>query len=268
VWISVPTIGPGDGPRIWLYYDNPDALDAQDPGAVWSSEHAGVWHLQPGCIDSSGNGNDGVIAGGVVDVEGAFAGAKEFDTVPDRIDVPAASILDDAFFGGATVSAWARPDTFGGTNRGRIVDKTAGAGGGWMFYLSSDSGGELRFRHGYEGGQTIWLTEGDTVGADAWVHVVATFDVLRDEMPRLYIDGVEQPVVVSGMPPTGRASSDVGNDVVIGNSDVADRWFDGRIDELRLERTVRGPVWIELQYRSMTDTLVAYSAPERLEDVQ
>ena len=65
--------------------------------------------------------------------------------------------------------------------------------------------------------------------------------------------------------PEGPARSDVDNIMVIGNSDVPDRWFNGRIDELRVERTVRSPEWIELQHRSMTDTLVGYSAPEQLE---
>jgi hypothetical protein len=268
VWIAVPTLGPGDGPRLWLYYGNSTASGDQDPGDVWSPEHAAVWHLKPGAIDSSGFGHDGVVSETVDEVEGHLAGAKEFFVLADRIDVPATDVLDDACFGGATISAWVRPDTFGGSSRGRIADKTANMPGGWMFYVSSEGGGEVRFRQGWEGGQVIWRTDGDVVVLDTWYHVAVTFDALDVVPPRLFVDGVEQPVALASDPPTGAALSDVGNDVVIGNSDVPDRWFDGHIDELRIETTIRDPAWIELQYRSMTDALVVYSAPERLEDLQ
>jgi len=266
VWIAVPTLGPGDGPRLWLYYGNPDATDDTEHGAVWSPEHAGVWHLQPGVVDATTNGGNGTAAGGVIDVEGHLAGAKEFFAVDDRIDVPPKEALDDAFLGGGTVSAWIRPDTWGGTSRGRIADKTAGAAGGWMFYVASAGGGEVRWRYGYEGGQVIWGAPG--VVLDAWTHVAVTFDALVDTTPRFYVDGVEIEGYLDGAAPEGPARSDLDYTMVIGNSDVPDRWFDGRIDELRVERTVRSPEWIELQHRSMTDTLVVYSAPEQLEVVR
>ena len=266
VWISVPTLGPGDGPRLWLYYGNAYAPDDQDADAVWSSVHAAVWHLSPGVIDASGYGHDGVQTDGVRDSEGQLAGAKEFFVLADRIDVPPTDVLDDAFFGGATISAWVRPDTFGGSSRGRIADKTANGPGGWMFYLSNEGGGEVRWRHGYEGGQVIWRAVGEPIELDTWYHVALTFDALEIAPPRIYVDGVEQEVAQAAGAKGVTAVSDVGLDVVIGNSDVPDRWFDGHLDELRIERTVRGPAWIELQHRSMTDMLVVYAPPERLED--
>ncbi len=267
VWISVPTLGPGDGPRVWLYYGNAGATDDQDPHAVWSSEHAAVWHMQPGFADATANDHDSEPMGAIADAEGHIGGAKEFFAVDDRVDVRATEVLDDAFLAGATISAWVRPDTWGGTARGRIADKSGGAQGGWMFYVSSDSGGEIRFRQGYAGGQVIWRSEGDVMVLDRWYHVAATWSANTDEMPRLFIDGVEQEVVLNGEGAMGEPVSDVGLDVVIGNSDVADRWFDGRIDELRIERIVRTPAWLELQFRSTSDTLVAFSAPEQVEDV-
>lgn len=268
VWISVPALAPRGGPRLWLYYGNPSAPDDQDADAVWSDVHAAVWHLSDGVLDASGNGNDGVPTKGVADAAGQLAGAKELFDVDDRIDVPPSAVLDDACFGGATLSAWARPDTFGGTSRGRIADKTAGGAGGWMFYLSSDGGGEVSWRHGYAGGQVIWRGADPVIQLDTWHYVAVTFDALELAPPRIYVDGVEQVVELASGTAVGEAVSDAGNDVVIGNSDVADRWFDGRIDELRIERTIREPAWFELQHRSMTDTLVVYSAVERLEDVQ
>jgi hypothetical protein len=268
VWISVPTLGPRSGPRLWLYYGNASAVDDQDADAVWSDVHAAVWHLSRGAIDASGYGHDGVQTRGVADSAGQLAGAKELFDVDDRIDVPPSDVLDDACFGGATLSAWVRPDTFGGTSRGRIADKTAGGPGGWMFYLSSDGGGEVSWRHGYEDEQVIWRAAGEPIQLDTWHHVAVTFDALELDPPRMYVDGVEQEVDHASGAMAGPAVSDVGLDVVIGNSDVANRWFDGVLDEIRIERTIRGPAWIELQHRSMTDMLVVYSPPERLEDAR
>lgn len=268
VWISVPTLGPQGGPRLWLYYGNASATDDQDTDAVWSDVHAAVWHLSRGAIDASGNGHDGVQTKGVQDANGQLAGAKQMFDVDDRIDVPPSAVLDDACFGGATLSAWVRPDTFGGTSRGRIADKSGGDSGGWMFYVSNDAGGEVSWRHGYEDGQVIWRGGSEVIQLDTWHHVAVTFDALELAPPRIYVDGVEQEVDLASGAMAGPAVSDVDVDVVIGNSDIANRWFDGLIDELRIERTIRGPAWIELQYRSMTDSLVVYAAPERLEDVR
>lgn len=268
VWISVPILEPRIGPRLWLYYGNAAAPDVQDGDGVWSDEHAAVWHMSRGAMDASGNANDGVQTEGVHDADGHLGGAKQFFDVDDRIDVPPSAALDDVCFGGATLSAWARPDTFGGTSRGRIADKSGGGAGGWMFYLSSDSGGEVSWRHGYDDAQVIWRGGADMIQLDTWHWIAVTFDALAGAPPRIYIDGVEQEVAQTSGTMATPAVSDVGVDVVIGNSDVADRWFDGRIDELRIERTVREPAWIELQYRSMTDALIVYGAPERLEDAQ
>jgi hypothetical protein len=266
VWISVPMLAPDEGTRLWLYYGNSDAPDDQAPSEVWSEPHAAVWHLSRGVVDATGNGHLGVPTEGVADAEGYLGGAKEFFDADDRIDVPPSEIVDDACFGGATVSAWARADTFGGSSRGRIADKTADGPGGWMFYLSSDSGGEVSWRYGYEDGQAIWRGGFDSIQLETWHWVAVTFDALASEPPRIYVDGVEHDVVQTAGPMSSPAVTDVGVDVVIGNSDVPERWFDGRIDELRIERTVRGPAWLELQHRSMTDALVVYGATERLED--
>ena len=92
------------------------ASDDQVADAVWSDVHAAVWHLSPGVNDASGYGHDGVQTRGVHDSEGQLAGAKELFDVDDRIDVPPGEVLDDVCIGGATLSAWVRPDTFGGTD--------------------------------------------------------------------------------------------------------------------------------------------------------
>lgn len=268
VWVRVPAIG-GDAPtRLWLYHGNPEAADGQDPEVVWTAPFVGVWHLSGSANDSTTFGNHGAESKGVMDAAGWLSGGQQFFAVEDRIDVAAAASLADVLMDGGTVSAWVRLDGWGGTNRGRVADKTGGAAGGWMFYTSSDSGGELRWRYGYAENQSIWQTEGGTIALDTWHFVAATFAAEDGLPPRLYIDGVEQAVAQDGAVPLGAPVGDTDLDLVIGNSDVPDRWFEGTIDELRVEHTQRGPDWIALQSQSMRDELLAYGAIERLEDLQ
>lgn len=261
-WLALPA----RGGAVVLYHGNLDAPAIDDADAVWSAPFAAVWHFTGGYDDSSGNANDGVATDGVLESAGLIGNAADLGAVDHRIDVPPSASLEDVLFGGGTLSAWIRLRTFGGTNRGRIADNTANGDGGWMFYPANDTGGEVRVRQGYAGGQVIWRSPAQTIAVEQWYHVAATFDALVDELPRLYIDGVEQEVALSQGMIVGDAVTDAGNGLVIGNSDVADRWYDGLIDELRIERVARSPEWIAVQAQSMRDELLSYGAIEQLED--
>ncbi|HWB76452.1 MAG TPA: LamG domain-containing protein [Nannocystaceae bacterium] len=264
-WVELATPAVGD---LALYHGNPDAPAADDAAAIWPDPFAAVWHMSGGTFDSTANANDGIATDGVLESPGFLANAADLGAVDQRIDVAAASSLDDVMLEGGTISAWILLRTFGGTGRGRIADNTDGSAPGWMFYPSADGNTSLRYRQGYPGGQVIWTGPGNTFDFMQWYHVAVTFDALQDQQPRLYVDGIEQQVAVSQGVVLGDALSDAGHPIVIGNSEVPDRWFDGLIDELRIERTVRTPEWIALQVQSMRDELLGYGAIERLEDLQ
>lgn len=264
-WVQLSTPAVGD---LALYHGNPDAPASDDAAAIWPEPFAAVWHMSGGTFDSTANTNDGVATDGVLESPGMLGNAAELGAVDQRIDVPSATSLDDVMLGGGTISAWVFLRSFGGTGRGRIADNTNGGAPGWMFYPAADGNTSLRYRQGYPNGQVIWTGPGDTFELMQWYHVAATFDAMADEQPRLFVDGVEQEVSLSQGVKLGAAQSDAGHPIVIGNSDVPDRWFDGLIDELRIERTVRTPEWIALQVQSMRDELLIYGAIERLEDLQ
>lgn len=259
-WVRVPELQP-DGTELWLYWGDPTAADAQDPAAVWA-DHAGVWHLDAALDDATQGGHLGIASGEVTTAVGTLGDAQSFAGTDGRITVAGDEVIDNLCFGGCTLSAWISATSFGGTGRGRIADKSGGGGGGWMFYVDGDAGGSLRFRHGFATMQQIWTSPGGSLSLAQWHHVVATYDALTDDLPRLYIDGVEQAVVLDGGSPLGGPVMDDGLEMLIGDSDVPSRWFDGLIDELRIEHAVRTPSWIALQAAAGADALLDYGTVE------
>ena len=69
-----------------------------DPGLV------GLWHFDDNALDSSGNGNDGTVYGGVGYVAGMFDNALSFDGTDDYVEVAHADSLD--MTSAYTVEAW------------------------------------------------------------------------------------------------------------------------------------------------------------------
>lgn len=260
LWVRVPELPP-DGTTAWLYWGDATAADAQDPATVWA-DHAGVWHLDAALDDATQGGHLGVASGEVAPAAGMLGEAQAFTGADGRITIAGDETLDNLCFGGCTLSAWIAATSWGGTLRGRIADKSGGGNGGWMFYVDGNSGGELRFRHGFAMAQQIWSTPPMSLTLEQWHHVAATYDALGDAPPRLYIDGVEQAVALDSGSPLGGPVMDDGVELLIGDSDVPSRWFDGRIDELRVEHVVRMPSWIALQAQAGADALLEYGAVE------
>lgn len=262
VWVRVDLADASIDPTLALYWGSPDPGIDGSPAAVWAG-HAAVFHLDASLVDSTGQSMPGVASGTTLGGVGFLGEAQTFVDVESRLDVEAGPAIADLCLTGCTISAWIFAEGWGGTSRGRIADKSGGGGGGWMFYGSGDDGGDLRLRHGYPTGQVIWSTPPGSLTLGAWHHVAATFDASSGEAPRLYVDGVELEVAADA-PVISEASADADNALLIGNSLLAERWFDGTIDELRLEPVARPPSWIAVHYVATTDALFEYGPVESL----
>src|SRR3990167_283101 len=97
--------------------------------AAPTSGLVGYWNFDEGSgatvADSSGNGNTGTLTNGPTWTTGKIGQALSFDGSNDYVDAGTGSSLNLA--SSLTVSAWIKPDTFGGGSYGRIIDKR-GAG--------------------------------------------------------------------------------------------------------------------------------------------
>ncbi len=261
VWISVPQLGAG-ADDVWIYYGNPVARDAQDAARVWAAPHAAVWHLGEPPIDVTANAGELLINGEVPLVTGQIATARYFAGGSARLDAAASGALADVFSEGGTVSAWIRPHDWGANGLGRIVHKES-AGVGWLFYVAEN--GRLRFAFNFVGGPITWSTADGVIAPETWAHVALTFRASAGEAPRAYVDGAEVVFVEGGVLPEAPPLLDLDVPLTIGNRPANDRRFNGRIDEVRVERIVRSGAWIQTQAESARDALFVFGPRESLE---
>jgi hypothetical protein len=268
VWVRVEQIDAlTDDDYIWLYFDNPAVGDGQNAALVWDVEYLGVWHLsesvtdeQIGGIhsDSTSNGNDAVQNGNTnISSNSRIASAQQFDGVDDFLQLP--TDLVDAvtdftysawiYWEGST--AWQRIFDFGigpaSSTTGQYVYCTASANSGKMYFSITLAG-----YSNSEGLDSIQDFPNST-----WVYVTIT---LAGNVATIYWNGSEENSVDTfTLTPSqlGATQNWMGR-----SQFTADPYFQGVIDEVRLEGAPRGPGWIAAQYLSVTDTFIRYGSPE------
>jgi hypothetical protein len=215
-----------------------------DPDVGWWKFDEGVGDTT---ADSSGKGHPGEIQGAAW-VDAGWNGlgwCLDFDGNDDRIelgviDVPGAGI---------TLAAWVNPDSFN-INDGRIISKAREWGENdhwWM--LSTINQSFLRFRLKTQGQNTTTLiaNQGE-LQLGEWQHATASWD---GTTMRLYRNAVEVAAVA-------KAGSAVATDPTIKAAIAsqpkgayatdplhANKFFDGRIDEVRIYSSALAPAQLQ-----------------------
>lgn len=251
------------------YGHGPGGADDLPPASteqVWSSGYVAVFHLAEAVAtprDATGRhtGPGGVVALGAPAVppppQGkigpgrAFASLRQTAIAVDALDVEYPSL---------TISGWMYeilPVPAGGYHA--MVARQYVAGGENVFWLGNSNGiyrGELERSDG-----TYFLDGGDAL-TGGWVHLALTANVNNAV---LYVDGVAtMTTAIGGLPtPDGLRSITLGADVNDGDFVPNDDLLDGLLDEVRIEREVRSPEWLRVQYLAMTDQLVSYGEIQR-----
>jgi uncharacterized repeat protein (TIGR01451 family) len=188
------------------------------------------WHFDEGSgsvlVDSSGNGNDGVIHGATW-VERKYGGALSFDGRNDYIKVPYSESL--YIHGSFAIELWVYIEGNQGTYRELIGNRGSGTRGeySWVMMISPDN--EFEYWVG-DPHSTYTLIKGKKLTTNAWYHVV----FIRDAgVGKIYLNGK----LDNSMP-----SIDVGHltsDIAIGYDIQIDKYpFNGIIDEIRIYNRV------------------------------
>lgn len=241
-WVKKPTISDGDG--VFIYFDNPGALDEQNAPAVWSNGYAAVYHLNNSFLDSTGNNND-LTNTATTDITGKIGQARFFDNVDIMTTISNSSLeITQAL----TLSAWIKPNTSSGDD-GFIVAKD-GFGSGRAYSLRS---GVTVSRFGIETTSLTFLDGLLPYDNTKFNYIVGTYD---KSFMRTYLDGNPD----SNVAKTG--------DILIFTNDVSlgadsggsgNFHYNGTIDEVRISNIARSDNYIETEFNNQNDTSTFYS---------
>jgi biopolymer transport protein ExbB len=136
LWVRVPQIdGASDQDYVTLYWGNENALDRQNPQAIFNGEYGGVWHFghNEDLADASTNNND-ALDEGTAAIDGHIGVARQYNAAQgDRLRVPDASSLDltDAL----SISAWIKLDQLPAAGAMGIVAKASSSSLAYSFCI-------------------------------------------------------------------------------------------------------------------------------------
>jgi len=176
----------------------------------------------------------------------------KFDGLVDALQLGSATVLDNIFAGGGTLTAWIKAAGWGESNFGRIMNKTTSTfqADGWGWYLdNSDTVESMQFGHGFSGvAAGRWTTPANSISLNTWHHVAISYDnsdIAND--PIIYIDGISQ-TLAEAATPSGTADDDSAENLAIGNlsATVTDRAFDGAIADARIYDRILDATEIEI----------------------
>jgi len=208
---------------------------------TWSFATGGLvlwWKLDESAgnraADSSGHDHAGTVTGGALwrPAAGRLGGALEFDGLDDKVeDLLAGEYLNG--LGSMTISLWVKShvtdedrdilstrDPSGDDNRiGLRYDKD-GAYGGARQCIKAALCTSLRDTH---------IESSANVQTTTWQHLVLVWE--SRSTPRLYIDGVRDPLTSGGAPVPGLTA---GVEKLVLGRGAKDKYWKGLIDDLRI----------------------------------
>ncbi len=209
---------------------------------------AGHWTLNEtsgsSIADTSGNGNTGTWNDGTGNdvteetTTGQDGTAIDFDGAGDRVSIGSDASIENVFNGGGALSMWIYPESWGGCNYGRILEKAAGitGSGGWSLIVNNGGGvnpkENIAFFKGHSTTYSQWTTPFQSITLNTWNHITVSYsDDDLNNNPTIYINGTAQ-TLTQNNPPVGTPDSDVGTTMRIGYGGGCG--FDGVIDDVRV----------------------------------
>lgn len=254
-WVKIPSLSPTTTTSTYIYFGNSGASDQQNVSGVWDASYLGVYHLKDGTtlsgIDSKGNSN-GTITGAVA-TAGQIDGAAAFNG-SDYIQT------NQTITSAVTLSAWINTNDI--YSRKMIYDKDASSEGQWWFETTRTNVGNVVFAIGSNiAGYAISETTTNTITANAWYYVTATWDKSSESgILRIYVNGTEASYYSQNSKTTDAPTS-VSEPAYIGRNvryGVYGDW-DGELDEVRISNTKRSADWIKTEYNNQYSPSTFYS---------
>jgi hypothetical protein len=150
--------------------------------------------------------------------------AYTFSASTNKIDFSDLASLK--FTSALTISSWIYPNTFGGTNAGRIYDKwqTTVPQSGYSFFIDNNTGtNAIAFGTGWVISTSVARVN-NVITLNGWQHVAVTFS---GSACTFYKNGYSVGTVTGITAPTSGTVS-----AIVGNNTSNSNYFDGKIDGL------------------------------------
>ncbi|NLG15787.1 MAG: DUF2341 domain-containing protein [Fibrobacter sp.] len=246
LWVKIDTVKGNDLTTITILAGKSDITGKSDGAAVFDTGNGfqAVWHLQSGgkgpVFDATVNSFDGTPQGtGLSGVECIIGKGLRFaDSAYIKIPNSAEGALSYPEEGTFTLSAWVYTDKID-TLYQEIISKSNFQYGlqmnrysQWNLYVYKNLTG--------------WTCTDDSAAAGSWYYLSG---VRSGKNQFLYVNGV-----LADSNPVIKVDSiriDYSHNVMIGRrSDIADRYFSGMMDEVRISDRARSASWIKLCYQN------------------
>ncbi len=233
LWVKLPVIAPGTSDTIYMYYGNPKAPAASDPGASYDVNQVLAWHfadVPPKDATSYGNqpaeftaeANPGSVIGSGVRFNGAqritLTGSPTVRLLPDR---------------GLTISVWVNIPEAPQADE-VLVELTDPKGP----FVRLGIAGLSPYVRVNDGVATVETQRAAALLPGSWGLVTA---VIGTNRVALYLDGREVSAVDTQFTETGGTLS-------IGASAAGAAFLTGQLDELTIANTARSADWIKAQF--------------------
>lgn len=245
IWVKVPVLAPGTSETIFLYYGNPQAKAASDPGATYDVNQVLAYHFANlPATDATSYGNQFTEATALANPASVIGAGIRFDGA-ERLQLAASSTVRLLPDRGLTISAWVSiPESPQGD---AVLVELADPAGPFV-RLGID--GLAPYVRVNDGVAAVETDRSASLLPGSWGLVTA---VISTNRVTLYLDGRE----VSGV---DSQFAETGGTLTVGASAAGDSYFTGQLDELAIANTARSADWIKARFANQgpDDKLVRY----------
>jgi hypothetical protein len=262
-WVRIPSLSSTVDTVFYMYYNNSDAANQENPEGVWDTDFLGVWHMsETGTgtrYDSTSNNYDGTpeYYDGDEATTGKIDGADDFDGTNDLINIT--GTMNPQVYNDFTIGVWLKSNVDVTVNDGYIfihmIDEDTNPG--ISLGLSNDAGYEdhlVMYINDMGSNKNRYYGTSDIV--DQQYHYLV--GVREDGRIKLYVDGVLETV---------DTDDDDGETITVdsqkgpycGNFKGISEQVDGILDELRVSSKARGAEWILTEYNNQYYTNTFYT---------
>lgn len=245
VWVKVPVLAPGTSETIYLYYGNPQAKAASDPGATWDVNQVLSYHFAGvPAADATSYANQFAEFGALANPASVIGAGVRFDGA-ERLQLPPSATVRLLPDRGLTISTW-------------INISAASQGDAVLAELVDPSGSFIRlgidglapYLRVSDGATTTETPRNASLLPGSWRLLTA---VIGPDRAVLYLDGSE-------VARSDATFTETGGVLTVGASAAGGNFLRASLDELSIANTARSADWVSLQFanQGQQDLLIRY----------